>query len=51
MDKLPKSLTTVTTLSKTVAMMLFVALPFVGFYFGMRSIEKIAKIKYGKNDG
>ena len=33
---LPKSLTTVTTLSKTLAMILFIALPFVGFSLGMR---------------
>ncbi len=31
---LPKELTTVTRLSKTLAMILFVALPFVGFYYG-----------------
>ena len=33
---LPKSLTTVTTLSKVLAGILFVALPFLGFYGGMR---------------
>ena len=31
---LPKSLTTVTQLSKTLALILLVALPFIGFYFG-----------------
>jgi len=34
MIKLPESLTTVTPLSKTLAMILFVLLPFIGFYFG-----------------
>ena len=33
---LPKSWTTVTTLSKTIALILFIALPFLGFYFGMQ---------------
>ncbi|MFA5136004.1 MAG: hypothetical protein WC489_01265 [Patescibacteria group bacterium] len=32
--QLPKSFTTVTRLSKTVAMCLFILLPFIGFYFG-----------------
>lgn len=32
--KLSKSFTTVTRLSKTVAMCLFILLPFIGFYFG-----------------
>ncbi len=34
--KLPKSLTTVTTLSKTIAMILFITLPFLGFYLGFQ---------------
>lgn len=33
-SKLPKSLITVTPLSKTLALILFIALPFLGFYFG-----------------
>ncbi len=33
---LPKSLTTVTTFSKTLAMILFILLPFVGFYLGIQ---------------
>lgn len=33
-SSLPKSLTTVTSFSKLLAMVLFVALPFVGFYLG-----------------
>ena len=33
---LPKSLTTVTTLSKTLALILFIALPFIGFALGMK---------------
>ncbi len=32
--KLPKSFTTVTTLSKTIAFLLFITLPFVGFSLG-----------------
>lgn len=32
---LPKSLTTVTTFSKTLALVLFITLPILGFYFGM----------------
>ena len=32
---LPKSLTTVTTFSKLVALGMFVALPFIGFYYGL----------------
>ncbi len=41
MDKLPKSLTTVTPLSKAVAMVLFIALPFIGFYLGMQYQKSI----------
>lgn len=33
--RLPKSLTTVTPLSKTIAFLLFILLPFIGFYLGM----------------
>lgn len=32
---LPKSLTTVTPLSKFIAFVLFVLMPFIGFYIGM----------------
>jgi hypothetical protein len=32
--KLPQSVTTVTPLSKSLALVLFIALPFIGFYFG-----------------
>jgi|SRR3989344_7337899 len=52
---LPKSLTTVTPLSKYLAMFLFIALPFVGLYLGMQfkktpqtqyvTQEKIVKVK------
>lgn len=38
---LPKSLTTVTPLSKTLAMILFIALPFLGFLLGMQYQEVI----------
>lgn len=34
LKKLPKELTTVTRLSKALALILFVALPFTGFYYG-----------------
>ncbi len=34
--KLPKSWTTVTPFSKTLAFVLFITLPFVGFYLGMK---------------
>lgn len=37
--KLPKELTAVTPLSKYLAMILFIALPFVGFFLGMRYQE------------
>lgn len=33
---LPQELTTVTRLSKTLAVILFLALPFVGFFIGMQ---------------
>ncbi len=36
---LPKSLTTVTTLSKTIALFLFILLPFAGFYAGYKYRE------------
>ncbi|SRR5258706_1524301 len=36
MIKLPKSLTTVTTLSKSVALLLLIALPFIGFMMGVK---------------
>ena len=34
--KLPRSLTTVTLLSKLIALILFVSLPFIGFYLGYK---------------
>jgi hypothetical protein len=39
--KLPKWLTTVTPLSKALAMILFIALPFIGFYLGMKYQQQI----------
>lgn len=33
--KIPKYWTTVTTFSKTIALILFIALPFIGFWFGL----------------
>lgn len=34
--KLSKKYTTVTPLSKTIALILFISLPFIGFYLGMQ---------------
>lgn len=42
--KLSKKFTTVTPLSKFIAMALFVALPFFGFYLGIKYQEKTHKI-------
>lgn len=39
--KLPKSWTTVTLLSKILAIILFVLLPFIGFYFGVKYSSQI----------
>ena len=39
--KLPSWLTTVTPLSKILAMILFITFPFVGFYLGMKYQERI----------
>lgn len=36
MAKLPQSMTTVTRVSKLVAMVLFIVFPFIGFYLGMQ---------------
>ncbi|CAN5203631.1 hypothetical protein BH11PAT1_BH11PAT1_1700 [soil metagenome] len=41
--KLPKSLTTVTTFSKLLALWLYLFLPFAGFYLGMQYQEGIAQ--------
>lgn len=40
--KLPRSYTTVTPLSKALAMLLFVALPFIGFYFGYKYANSVS---------
>lgn len=42
--KLPSWLTTVTTFSKILAMILFISLPFLGFYLGMQYQQKITVI-------
>lgn len=42
---LPKTWTTVTPLSKTIAMILFIFLPFIGFSAGMRYQQKIDEIQ------
>lgn len=39
---MPASLTTVTTFSKIIAMVLFILLPFGGFYFGMTYQQRIS---------
>lgn len=44
-QKLPKPWTTVTTLSKTLALILFIALPFLGFYLGGRYAGSIPSIE------
>ena len=41
--KLPKSLTTVTPLSRTVAAIVLIALPFIGFIYGMKYQERVDK--------
>lgn len=38
---LPKSLTTITPLSKALAMILFILFPFVGFYLGVQYEKKL----------
>lgn len=48
MDKLPKSFTTVTPFSKAIAMALFVALPFIGFYLGMQYQKSTTQFKIVK---
>jgi hypothetical protein len=40
--RLPSSLTTVTRLSKALAVLLFIALPFLGFWIGMRYQEEVS---------
>jgi len=44
--KLPKELTTVTKLSKYLAMVVFIALPIVGFFLGMRYQETMDLAKH-----
>ena len=39
--RLPKELTTVTTLSKSVALLMFILLPIIGFLFGMQYQSKL----------
>ncbi|GEM_PF-6523989 len=39
---LPKSFTTVTPLSKALAMILFITLPFIGFYFGINYPKELS---------
>ena len=49
MDSLPKSLTTVTTFSKLIALFLFILLPFTGLFIGMRYQEKLAGLSLEKS--
>lgn len=44
--QLPKELTTVTTLSKTVAFVMFITLPLIAFFFGMRYQTIITEENY-----
>ncbi len=46
MYKLPKSLTTVTRVSKTIALIMFIALPFIGFYVGMRYQQELISLQF-----
>ena len=46
MDKIPASFTTVTPLSKAVAMILLVLLPFIGFYLGMQYSQFLNEDNY-----
>lgn len=41
---LPTSLTTVTPFSKYLAMFLFILLPFIGFYMGMKFHSKMVRM-------
>ncbi|MDO8658096.1 MAG: hypothetical protein Q7K55_05120 [Candidatus Levybacteria bacterium] len=43
--KLPKELTTVTILSKTIALIMFILLPFIGFMLGIRYQEMVDLIE------
>lgn len=53
--KLPKSLTTITPFSKTLAMILFILLPFIGFYLGIQysyllnQVNKTTELTIEKN--
>jgi hypothetical protein len=40
--KISKAWTTVTPLSKALALLLFIALPFIGFYLGMEYQKRIS---------
>jgi hypothetical protein len=40
--KLPQSFTTVTPLSKVIAILLFASLPFIGFYFGIKFQQSVS---------
>lgn len=46
---LPASLTTVTPVSKFVALLMFIALPFAGFYFGKTSGMAICRLNDARN--
>ncbi|MDA1337973.1 MAG: hypothetical protein O2871_01275 [bacterium] len=40
-SKLPKELTTITTLSKTLALIVFIVFPFIAFYYGFNYSNKL----------
>lgn len=49
--KLPKSWITVTPLSRKIALALFIALPFIGFYLGTKQITNITSSTFQPNPG
>jgi putative hemolysin len=46
--KLPKKYTTVTKLSKTIALIMFIPLPFIGFVLGMKYQQLLTSIDQAK---
>jgi hypothetical protein len=44
--KLPKELVTVTPLSKGIAMVVFILLPFIGFLIGVQYQENVSRVEY-----
>jgi hypothetical protein len=48
LSSLPTELTTVTTLSKAVATIVFIALPFIGFLIGVRYEQFASGVRYSE---